>query len=60
MNKARRQELAKLKQKQRLKNYGLEDDGKQHVFKSTGKPCSCFLCKGERYKREKRKWSDDE
>lgn len=43
MNKARRNELAKLKQKKRKEIYGLKEDG-HHYLKSTGKPCSCFVC----------------
>lgn len=43
INKARRNELAKLKQKKRKEVLGIEDDG-HHYLKSTGKPCSCMSC----------------
>lgn len=46
MNKARRNELAKLKQKKRKEIYGLQGDG-HHSLKSTGKPCSCIFCQPE-------------
>ena len=23
-----------------------------HIYKTTGRPCSCWLCKGERYNRK--------
>ena len=57
MNKGRRDELTKLKYKKRLKQLGLkeEDSGKKgwnyHCYKTTGSPCSCEACSGERYNR---------
>lgn len=57
MDKGRRQELTKLKFKKRLKNYGLLEDfetgkGNFFAFKSHGAPCSCAMCRGEKYKRK--------
>lgn len=41
----------------RLFASGNEEKPKFHFLKTTGRPCSCWLCKSERYKRsaEKRK-----
>jgi hypothetical protein len=56
-NKGRRQELKKLKFLRRLKLYGLlqewiENKGNFNGFRTTGKPCSCFICSGhKKYKR---------
>lgn len=36
----------------RLKLYGFTVNDNQHVFRSHGKPCSCFLCSGEKYSRK--------
>lgn len=56
MNKGRRNELTKLKFIKRLKLWGFkEGEGKFFVFKSHGKPCSCFLCRNEKYCRAKNK-----
>lgn len=46
MNKGRRNELRELHYQKRLKNYRIKDDSKGnfHAFKTTGKPCSCFVC----------------
>lgn len=55
-NKGRRTELTNLKYKKRLKNLGLkETDGKLYCYKSSGKPCSCSICKKPRYNRSKSK-----
>jgi hypothetical protein len=52
MNKARRHELKMLKFKKRLIKYGfLNTVGKFDAFRSHGKPCSCWLCRNEKYKR---------
>lgn len=49
MNKARRFELKILKYKKRLKIYNLENC---NSLRTTSKPCSCFLCSGDKYKRK--------
>lgn len=52
MNKARRHELKMLKFKKRLKKYGLlGSSGNLHAFRSHGKPCSCSICRDEKYNR---------
>jgi len=53
MNKGRRHELKMLKYKRRLKLYGLKEapNANLHAFRSHGAPCSCWACKGEKYKR---------
>lgn len=61
MNKGRRQELKRLKFIKRLKKYGLLDklnDPKAnlHSFKSHGAPCSCSLCRDEKYRDKRGKW----
>jgi hypothetical protein len=61
MNKQERKLKGLSKFKKRLKNYGynLEDINKPnynlYCFKTTGKPCSCNICKKPRYKRNKKK-----
>lgn len=57
MNKKRRQEIKMLKYKKRLKNLGLmdlNDDNKANLYalRSHGKPCSCGLCRNEKYSRK--------
>lgn len=52
MNKARRHELKMLKFKKRLKLYGLVGStGNLYAFRSHGKPCSCSICRNEKYSR---------
>jgi hypothetical protein len=52
MDKARRHELKMLKFKKRLKQLGLSSGkGNLYSFRSHGKPCSCWLCRNEKYKR---------
>jgi hypothetical protein len=57
MNKQERKLKGLNKFKKRLKNYGykIEDVFKQgynlFCFKTTGKPCSCFICRGEKFNR---------
>jgi hypothetical protein len=55
MNKARRHELKMLKFKKRLKKYNLLDTNptmpiRINCFRTTGKPCSCWLCSPTSYK----------
>ena len=59
MNKARRNELAKLKQKKRKRNYGIQDESGHHYLKSTGKPCSCIFCQPKGKFRDKRNGKKD-
>lgn len=53
MNKGRRVELGKLKFKKRLRNLNLvcKSDRDYKGYRTTGTPCSCFLCRGEKYSR---------
>lgn len=52
MNKGRRHELKMLKFKKRLKLYGLKpEEGKYYSFRSHGAPCSCGVCRGEKFSR---------
>lgn len=56
-NKGERQRVTKLKFLKRLKKYCLLEDfrkgkGNFFVFKSTGSPCSCQTCAGEKYSRK--------
>ena len=51
MNKGRRQELTQLKFKKRIGQVGLKESyGKMHMYKSHGTPCSCFFCRGLKYR----------
>jgi hypothetical protein len=54
MNKARREELAVLKYKKRLKGMGLKPSENNLCFKSSGRPCSCSICKQPRYSKKDR------
>jgi len=60
MNKVRRFELKMLHYKRRLKKYGIKDDsaGNHYAFRSHGKPCSCWVCRSDKYNRagEKQKY----
>jgi hypothetical protein len=40
--------------RKRLKNYGFNETDKQHVFRTTGSPCSCYMCKNEKYNRKEK------
>jgi hypothetical protein len=60
MNKQERKLKGLNKFKKRLKNYGykIEDINKTnynlYCFKTTGKPCSCWMCKGEKFNRKEK------
>jgi len=55
INKGRRQELTQLKFKKRLELRGLKpEDGKFHAFKSHSAPCSCWACRGLKYREADR------
>ncbi|CAM1341537.1 hypothetical protein [Tenacibaculum amylolyticum] len=43
MNKLERRLKGYYKYKKRLKNYSF-NESKAYVLKTTGKPCSCFMC----------------
>ena len=51
-NKARRNELKKLKYKKRLEQLGLKEGPKNnyHAYRSHGSPCSCYMCKDKKYR----------
>ena len=55
-NKGRREELKKLKFIKRLKLFNLKQKTPQDYicYKTTSSPCSCFICKGERYTRKEK------
>lgn len=51
-NKGRRNELTQLKFKKRLDQLGLKkEDGNLFCYKSTGKPCSCYMCSYRKFDR---------
>ena len=59
MNKGRRNELAKLKQKKRVelrftKKEIASGSLKLHYYKSTSVPCSCIVCALYKYRRDDR------
>ncbi len=57
-DKGRREEIAKLKHKKRCK--ALQIVPEQHYsFKSDGRPCSCSICKHERFSRKLKHKSKD-
>jgi len=56
-NKAERERKTKIKFKNRLKKHNLwksflNKTGDFYVFKSTGSPCSCAGCSGQKYSRK--------
>lgn len=53
-NKGRRNELTRLKYEKRLKMYGLKPSDQNTVLKSHSVPCSCGLCRSEKYRYTKR------
>jgi hypothetical protein len=40
--------------RKRLKIYGFNEKDEQHVYRTTGKPCSCIGCSGEKYSRKQK------
>lgn len=50
MNKGRRNELKQLKYKKRVSLYGAEFT----ALKSHSTPCSCGICRGEKYRNKDR------
>lgn len=57
-NKGRRQELTRLKQHKRIKNYQLEKFNApafKNKLKHTAKICSCSMCQGKEYDRAEAK-----
>lgn len=54
MNKGRRQELTQLRFKRRLRDHRItpKPDGNYYAFKSSGAPCSCWVCRDEKYSRK--------
>lgn len=48
-NKGLRQEIKLRKYKRRLKLYKLDSC---NALRTTSKPCSCFICKGDRFDRK--------
>lgn len=56
MNKGLRQEIKRRKYKQRLDLYGLKNkDGNFHSFKNSSVPCSCSICRDEKYRETRKK-----
>ena len=64
MNQLRRNELKNLKHTKRLKVFAALENKPVHelikdpayfAFKNSGKPCSCFMCRNEKYSRTKSK-----
>jgi len=45
--------------RKRLRKYGLsEEDGNMTAFRTTGSPCSCPACSGEKYSRKQKHKTD--
>ena len=40
--------------RKRLKNYNFREEDKQHVFRTTGSPCNCYICQNEKYNRKEK------
>jgi len=62
MNKLERRLKSKTKFKQRLKKYGIseneikKDPRAYSCFRTTGKPCSCYMCSPGKYGEERPKY----
>lgn len=52
MNKFERKLKGYYRYKKRLKNYGLKEEDGHYYLKTSGKPCSCWLCKNKKYNRK--------
>ena len=56
MNKLERTNLKLKKFKRRLKMYNLWEKGKgllkHHEFRNSSKPCSCWMCRNEKFSRK--------
>ena len=50
-NKGERHRIKMLKYKKRLRIYGLKEC---HSLRTSGKPCSCFMCSPEKYSKKER------
>jgi 7-cyano-7-deazaguanine synthase in queuosine biosynthesis len=50
MNKGRRHELKMRHFKRRLKNLNLPMNGNHNCYRTSGKPCSCYICSTDKYK----------
>lgn len=59
MDKARRQEISKLKHKKRCKVHGLKPE-EHYEYKESGTPCSCYVCRGEKHSRKNKHKRDDD
>jgi hypothetical protein len=40
--------------RKRLRKYGFNEKDGQHVFRTTGRPCSCYMCRSEKYNRKQK------
>jgi hypothetical protein len=52
MNKLERHRLKMVRFKRRLKNLGIKTIEKYHLYRTTGKPCSCSMCSPLKYSRK--------
>jgi hypothetical protein len=56
MNKGERHKIKMLKYKKRLINYNLtREEGNFYSFRSHGSPCSCCMCRDEKYRDSRQK-----
>lgn len=55
-NKLERKIKGFFKFKKRLLNYGLKQEKptEYYIFKTTGKPCSCYMCSGLKHSRKQK------
>jgi len=55
-NKGERERVTKKKFKKRLKKHGFKiTDKVDYTFKQQAAPCSCWMCAGEKYRKERHK-----
>lgn len=40
--------------RRRLRKYGMTEKDQWHALRTTGKPCSCYMCKKEKYNRKEK------
>lgn len=40
--------------RKRMKKWGIKENDKWHALRSTGKPCSCYMCRSEKFNRKEK------
>jgi hypothetical protein len=40
--------------RKRMKKRGIKENDNWHALRTTGSPCSCYMCSGEKYNRKEK------